>query len=398
MRTKTPITCLVSLHGIGFEQPPLPDIPGYADNLHKMLSNHLDTSLLSDDPQRLRSKPGENGPIYVQSCWPPGSNNSEMGLARLGTWAGQDFRSLDITHAPLICDQSSIAHIALVYSNLEGQGPKPGLALLSASMILFSLSRYAHPGDVIRMLLRDIQVALTHQISLEPEATPGLQVRRDPGFQPQKAPLKRSTTNRLLVVLRQLENDVAAYVLCDELRERVRCFVIDALLRLACRDDVAGIVINAHSNGSVIAYDALRHLPPFVVAKVKAFITAGSPLRKYVDLFRWGREIENLHTIQSWINYWDARDPVADPLSPPPHWRRDTPIPVSQQTLIHSTNPCTGQRTNIAVTDVQVDNLCYSYGGGLQTHNYWNNDVQFVQPLAQLLQRMIVDNGQLVAG
>jgi len=47
------ITCLVTLHGIGFEQPPTPGVPnsGYADPLHQHLKQFLNT-LLSDDPNR----------------------------------------------------------------------------------------------------------------------------------------------------------------------------------------------------------------------------------------------------------------------------------------------------------------------------------------------------------
>ena len=47
------ITCLVTLHGIGFEQPPTPGVPnsGYADPLHQHLKQFLNT-FLSDDPNR----------------------------------------------------------------------------------------------------------------------------------------------------------------------------------------------------------------------------------------------------------------------------------------------------------------------------------------------------------
>ena len=45
------VICLLTIHGIGFEQPPLTDVPGYpdtagyADDVHE----HLDI-LLCDDP------------------------------------------------------------------------------------------------------------------------------------------------------------------------------------------------------------------------------------------------------------------------------------------------------------------------------------------------------------
>ncbi len=31
-----------------------------------------------------------------------------------------------------------------------------------------------------------------------------------------------------------------------------------------------------------------------------------------------------------------------------------------------------------------------SYGGGLQAHNYWDNDKEFVQPLADLVRQIAV--------
>ncbi len=376
MEGKTSTICLVTIHGIGFQQPPRPGIPGYADTLHQQLSRYLDATLLSNDPQRIRDNYGSNGPIYVQSSWPPGSNHKEAGLARLGTWTTDDRREIDVSRAPLTNNQGTIAHIALVYSNLEGRGARTVDALLSASMIAFSLDRYAHIMDIARMLLRDIQAAVHHQQQQSPSY---LSVRQD------LHSLDGPHSNGLFRILRQLENDVAAYVCCDELRERIRSFVTDALLRLACREDVAEIIINAHSNGAVIAYDALRQVPPFVIAKVKAFVTSGSPLRKYVDFFRWGREIESAYTIASWLNFWDPHDPVADPLAPPLYWRRETPMQVSRQKLLRYINISTGKATGINIADIEVDNLRHSKGGGLQAHNYWQNETQFIQPLAALL-------------
>jgi len=72
------LTCLVTIHGIGFQQRPLPDgTPGYADALHERLSHYLDASLLGDDPHRERARRGENGPVYVASEWPPASHQIE---------------------------------------------------------------------------------------------------------------------------------------------------------------------------------------------------------------------------------------------------------------------------------------------------------------------------------
>src|SRR5215210_3549032 len=90
------LTCLVTIHGIGFQQQPLPDgTPGYADSLHERLSKYLDESILGDDPGRKRTQRGQNGPVYVASEWPPDSRHIEEGLRRLGVWASRPDRIID---------------------------------------------------------------------------------------------------------------------------------------------------------------------------------------------------------------------------------------------------------------------------------------------------------------
>ncbi len=141
----SPITCLVTLHGIGFEQPPQPGVSnsGYADLLHEHLSACLGT-LLSDDPNRARERPGENGAIYVESRWKTdGIASREEGLNRLGSWS-QDRQHIESKDAPLIANDERASHIALVYSNLEPTEPEVGAALLASAMSLFSASHYAH--------------------------------------------------------------------------------------------------------------------------------------------------------------------------------------------------------------------------------------------------------------
>ena len=39
----------------------------------------------------------------------------------------------------------------------------------------------------------------------------------------------------------------------------------------------------------------------------------------------------------------------------------------------------------VTVTDIEVNNLENSSGGGLQAHNYWDNKEQFITQLAELL-------------
>src|SRR5260370_15251564 len=81
---------------------------------------------------------------------------------------------------------------------------------------------------------------------------------------------------------------VAAHVCHNGRRLRVRSFVLDALLRLAAREDVSGFVLNTHSNGTIVGLDVVQELPPFAAEKIRAIITAGSPIRKNVVPFCWG--------------------------------------------------------------------------------------------------------------
>jgi hypothetical protein len=397
-----PVICIVTVHGVGFEQPPIDSQPGsgYADDLHQHLSKYLDATLLGDDPQRERKSPGTNGPVYVQSWYPPGSAHATSGLVRLGNWVGAEKRTIDCGNAPLVNGDQRIAHIALVYSNLEGTSPMLGAAAITEAMVAVSASHYIHTAGLLQMAFMDTMALFGQHSSAQAQtqpavvtpkrATSSLRVRSDAGFKPDTHQQQQNPTG-ILAILRQLENDVAAYICRNELRERVRCFVLDALLRLAYRDDVEGIVINSHSNGTVIALDVLHLLPPCASAKIKAFITAGSPLRKYIDLFHWGQQIESVNTMQQWHNFWDARDPVADPLAPPQGWHCGDPITADITSgLFEVVNPNTGEVATIPVTDHKVDNLKNSYGGGLQTHNYWDNDSEFVQPLAQLVKQLAV--------
>lgn len=382
----SPITCIVTLHGIGFEQPPQGNIPGYADSLHEHLSIYLD-GLLSDDPNRQRNQKGEHGPIYVQSRYltADGQASREEGLKRLGSWSG-DMRSIVTQNAPLVANDERIAHVALVYSNLEPQGPALGAAAIATAMSLFSASHYAHITGLLHMVWLDTLAMVEHP-TLANAQSPGLHPRND--LRRSKKPIAQDTSPTLLMALRNLEDDVACYVCHNEERERVRSFVNEALLRLAYRDDVGEIILNTHSNGTVIALDVLRQLPPFVAAKVKVFITAGSPLRKYIDLFRWGQQIESLNPIKPWHNFWDECDPVADPLEPPISWHRGDMLQSPYDTkLFLLIDPNSGRQADIEVIDHKIDNVHNSSGGGMQAHNYWDND-EFVSQFVEIVRSAI---------
>jgi len=388
------LTCLVTIHGIGFQQPPVNGTPGYADGLHEHLRQGLGDSL-NDDPNRTRSQPGEAGAIYVSSSWPPGSDNVEAGLVRLGSWK-PGIAGIDAAKAPLGGDRG-ISHIALVYSRLEEDAPRPGAALEAAARTALSLSQYASARAAVHMLITDV-VAMIKPRSHD-QATPSLQPRSD--LPPEQrhllaavyrtaAPPSPPAQSSLISTIRHLEDDVAAYVARNDLRERVRSFVREALLRLVHRDDVDQVVVNAHSHGTVVAFDVLRETSFFSIPKVKWLITAGSPLRKYSDFFCWGTEAGSIKQVLGWTNFWDATDPVADPLAPPRTWRpgSDATAPRNGAGMYQALDPNQGQLLRVDVEDRQVDNLAHSQGGGLQAHNYWDNELEVVPAMVDILKHV----------
>src|SRR5947209_1872086 len=228
------ITCLVTIHGIGFQQRPVGDIPGYADTLHERLSRYLDASILSDDPNRSRTRRGEAGPIYVQSSWPPDSLDTEAGLRRLGTWAQSLTRAVDGSGAPLVQGDARVAHIALVYSHLQDQGPRPGSSIETATRAALSLGHYTTVVGLISTVFSDIQAIRGHSGGAVARAeSPSLRARSDnpaatrrllPHVFPSRSQNAAAAPTGLLPTLRTLEDDVAAYVCRNDLRERVRTF------------------------------------------------------------------------------------------------------------------------------------------------------------------------------
>jgi hypothetical protein len=389
---------MVTVHGVGFQQAPDGPTPGYADQLHEHLRDSLPEGTLGEDPQR----PG-GGPVYVQSSWPPGSLATEAGLARLGAWDRE--RAWHVTSAPPLAGPGAdVAHVALVYSHLEETGGDPGalasLGVESTQMI----GHYASVWGLVRIAVADVHALLAHpSLGAEP-VTSSLRVRTDlspqrhhvlPGVLHRKAPAASQPASPpagsgLFGTLHQLEDDVAAYVSRNELRERVRSFVREALMRAILRDDVSQVVINTHSNGTVIGYDVLSQLPETPCTKVGALVTAGSPLRKYTDLMSWGTDAGSMWWLRErpWENFWDRADPVADPLAPPPGWRRGQPIPDPASGLFRVHDPDTGEIQQLQIHDVPVDNVARSGGGGLRAHNYWDNP-DFVQALAKLLKKSV---------
>lgn len=375
------LTCLVTVHGIGFQQPPTSDREGYADPLHELLRKELGDRL-GDDPER-----ATGGPVYVQSEW---NGIPKAGLARLD-------RSRPLI-APTQNSQSTIAHVALVYSGLQSEAPCVGAALDTLAQACIDFPRYAGPVTAMRDVVGD-GLAIFHTQQLSPSLRPRTDL-------PDRLPGPMSTALHALFtrhagpgahtqahhswILRTLSDDVADYVCRNELRERVRDFVQEALTRLQDNPDIDRIVFNTHSQGSVLVFDVLARCP---ADKVTAMATAGSPLRKYVDLFSWGDRVGELGRLATrsdwqWLNFYDEHDPVADPLGAPASWRLGDALPATGVPTLFRIGDVAKPSTatvDCPVEDIRVDNVAHSSGGGLRAHNYWDNAAQVIPRLAGLL-------------
>jgi hypothetical protein len=272
--------------------------------------------------------------------------------------------SLNQGNAPLV-------HIALVYTHLEGKRRELGPLFQSAILAAFNLTRYGRLTQIIRTLTLDILAMFKPQTQDKRSEESTLRVRTDPGSRHVKGNPTSGFT-----IFRQLENDVAAYVCHNDERERVRSFVRDVITQLANRTDVAGIVINAHSNGTVVAFDVLRDLPSNVAEKILWFITAGSPLLKYTEIFHWGSEVGSIQKVGKWTNFWDKKDLVADRLD--------------SKGVYQYYDPSGRETHKYSIDDKPVDNVKYSSGSGLRAHNYWDNTDQFIKQLSEGLNDLLV--------
>lgn len=406
------IICLLTIHGIGFQQAPndKAGIDGYADPLHAHLKDQLGAAL-SDDPHR------DHGAIYVQSSWPakddPAVRSVEDGLRRLGSRPDPTSTTV-LPDQPLVHDGTRIAHVALVYTPAEETGPDPLASIETALTGLFSFEHYISVRHAVGMVGSDVW-AIVHPPHGAPPEQSGNVPRTDPVHGPGHVQrlirhLHPAATPKdaagAYTVLRTVEDDVAGYVARNVLRERVREFVSEALLRLTQRGDVAAIVVNSHSQGTVVAFDTLRTAPYEVIGLVPSWFTMGCPLRKYADILSWGTDVGRIASMKpwtrptgpiwqhaagdspmpSWTNVWDRLDPVADPLSPGPGWKRGQALPATSTGSLFDDVPLdTGIASPHAIDDVLVNNVENVGGPGLRAHDYWNNAKEVVPRLADRL-------------
>ena len=374
----------------GSSSPPQAGVPGYADGLHHNLAEMLGGKL-GNDPNR---QPETDGPVYVMSA-KPGTHDAEWGLSRLGSWHDG---ALDVTGGPLAEPDSPIAHVALIYTSLEDVGPLLGTGTGTVCEAGLLLGQYASVAGAMRLVCGDTWAALHGTGGAGGTAT-SLRPRTDLvaahrfsifGFlHPDLAANKPGGS--LLGTVMTLEDDVVAYVCRNDLRESIRTFIRESMRRLAARPDVGAVVVNAHSQGTVASFDALQQSPLQVTSRVDALVTAGSPLRKYADLFSWGSDVGATAAVGRWLNFWDAKDPVADPLDQPAAWHfgNDVVPRLDSDLGLFWAVRDGGSRRPVPIADHRVDNLANSSGGGLQAHNYWDNKAQFIPELAATLERAL---------
>ena len=376
------MVCLLTIHGVGFQQPPQPPkFAGYADGLHANLRAELE-ALLGDDPQRTEA--GGSGPVYVAS---EVDGDVERGLDRIARTLPDG--NLDWSDRPLAPPGSQVAHVALVYAGLGFTRPHLGVGLRALVVAVVRHRRYASIPLLWRLYQQD-----RHAIRpVSSDASAETRVRRDIGrrtfLRRRRQDWEENADARTRDTLLQLEDDVAMYVFNRRLHDGMQEFVREVVQRLLKRDDVAMLVINAHSQGSIVSFDMLQPMSTHQLDRIGAFVTAGSPLRKYVDYFGIGRDLSGAGEVP-WLNFWDRHDPAADPLAPPVEWRPMTDATVHPGQFGLFRRRRGGGFVALAhVVDRTVDNLAFSSGGGLQARHYWDNKKQFIDELAKVLRGLI---------
>jgi hypothetical protein len=309
---------------------------------------------------------------------------------------------MDIKDAPLVKGDARIVHVALVYSRLEGEESEIGAAAMMGAMSTVSARHYSHITSMMDMLFMDIMRPtmeslwtnlMKHPSQADSEPKPSLRIRQDKGYHDEPPQQLSGFT----AILRMIENDVAAYVCHNEKRQRVRRFVLDALQRLTAREDVSGIVLNTHSNGTVVGLDVVQELPPYAAEKIRAIITAGSPIRKYIDLYEWGNRVAMVPLVERWWNFYDAKDIVADPLLPDASWIRGKEPTADQLAgIFQAYDPYKGEIMPIHIEDILVHNVPNSPPGALQAHDYWDNTAEFIPKVAELLRDVLAEDNSEV--
>jgi len=253
------VIVVLTIHGIGFQ-------PGSNLDLgHRRLCRPAPRATSNESlPVPSATTPSASPRMVVVRYMRPitfhlGAARPSLVFARLGSWTPTG--SVDPTGKPWRRPARRLLMSHWLYSGLEeNQGDVPallGLETLSAT----SITDYESLGGP----RQDAESTISRRCPSIPPAT--ARSRRVCALEPDTT-MHRGIVARLLHdvahptnpasssgpagILHTVEDDVAAYVTRNEHRERVRGFIRDAASRLIARPDVEGVVINGHSNGTVM--------------------------------------------------------------------------------------------------------------------------------------------------
>jgi hypothetical protein len=155
-------------------------------------------------------------------------------------------------------------------------------------------------------------------------------------------------------------NDVASYVANNGVRLAIMDRLSSALFAARTDHPQAHIILGAHSQGTIIAYDVLRLLGA-QLPDLSVWVTMGCPLGWYLNFASWGANELEIQSGMRWLNLYDPQDIVGKALAGIVTW----PAPVPE--------------------DVNVDNV----GHGLDAHDHWNNPA-VVEQYFQIIQGYLV--------
>ena len=194
-----PITCLLTIHGIGFQQFPDDDagVAGYADELHRALRDQASPappcSATTPSAPGVGRPPVTRAPSMCRAAGLPNRCEQEKGLERLGRLLDREARTLQSPLPDLVEPGKTIAHVALVYTPLEETGPDPIATLELTVRGLFSAAHYATLTGGLTMLGRDVK-AILHPPAGPPVLPPRAQTSRAPTCRTARASSDASST------------------------------------------------------------------------------------------------------------------------------------------------------------------------------------------------------------
>ncbi len=226
-----------------------------------------------------------------------------------------------------------------------------GAAALATARTSLGLPELRALGAVGQRMLADAGHAVWAALHLPGHAAP--------------APAAIVSQQHLLVTLRDLVDEVGGYTGSPGFRAQV----VAGLRRVLADAAAAGrvVVLNSHSLGTVVTFDALRE--PIPALNVARWFTLGSPLWLFGTQFGWWtQQAQSFGAINQfllaaadgawWVNRYDIRDPVAGALG-------------------ELLRPILRADELARLTDLPVDNVGAATnlrGDLLKAHDYWDND------------------------